>query len=49
MLYVFNFVFFSNLFCDFYNSQQGTYCKRLRVLCPEHTKEPKVSLDIALE
>lgn len=32
-----------NLFCDFYNSQQGTYCKRLRVLCPEHTKEPKVS------
>lgn len=34
-----------NLFCDFYNSQQGTYCKRLRVLCPEHTKEPKVSPD----
>ncbi|XP_031552294.1 CXXC-type zinc finger protein 1-like [Actinia tenebrosa] len=31
-----------NLFCDFYNAQLGIYCKRLRVLCPEHTKEPKV-------
>ncbi|XP_015749724.1 PREDICTED: CXXC-type zinc finger protein 1-like, partial [Acropora digitifera] len=32
-----------NLFCDYYNSQQKIYCKRLRVLCPEHTKEPKIS------
>nr|XP_054752147.1 CXXC-type zinc finger protein 1-like [Lytechinus pictus] len=32
-----------SMFCDYYNAQQGTYCKRLKVLCPEHTKEPKVS------
>ena len=32
-----------NLFCDYYNSQKKIYCKRLRVLCPEHTKEPKVT------
>lgn len=31
------------LFCDYYNSQQKIYCKRLRVLCPEHTKDPKIS------
>uniref|UniRef100_H2YGR2 CXXC-type zinc finger protein 1 n=1 Tax=Ciona savignyi TaxID=51511 RepID=H2YGR2_CIOSA len=31
------------LFCDVYNEQQQTYCKRLQILCPEHTKEPKVS------
>ena len=31
-----------NIFCDKYDSSQGTYCKRLKVLCPEHTKEPKV-------
>ncbi|XP_048584367.1 CXXC-type zinc finger protein 1 isoform X2 [Nematostella vectensis] len=30
------------LFCDYFNAQQGIYCKRLRVLCPEHTKEPKI-------
>ena len=36
--------FFRNLFCDYYNSQQKIYCKRLRVLCPEHTKEPKVKI-----
>jgi len=30
------------MFCDFYNAQQRTYCKRLKVLCPEHLKEPKV-------
>lgn len=29
------------LFCDFYNPINRTYCKRLRVLCPEHCKEPK--------
>ena len=31
------------MFCDYYNIQQKVYCKRLKVLCPEHTKEPKVS------
>ena len=25
-------------------SQQETYCKRLKVMCPEHYKERKVSL-----
>ncbi|KAL1415997.1 hypothetical protein MTO96_028343 [Rhipicephalus appendiculatus] len=34
-----------NVFCDFYNPHQKTYCKRLRILCPEHSKEPKVSDD----
>jgi COMPASS component SPP1 len=34
-----------SMFCDFYNALQGTYCKRLKVLCPEHLKEPKVSED----
>jgi len=28
--------------CDFYNPQTETYCKRLRVICPEHTKDPKI-------
>ncbi|CAH1784566.1 unnamed protein product [Owenia fusiformis] len=32
----------SSMFCDFYNSQNKTYCKRLKVLCPEHSKEKKV-------
>ena len=32
----------NNMFCDFYNPSNGTYCKRLRVLCPEHCKDPKV-------
>lgn len=31
------------MFCDNYNPSTGMYCKRLRVLCPEHTKEPKIS------
>lgn len=31
------------LFCDVYNRQQQTYCKRLQVICPEHSKEPKVA------
>lgn len=30
----------NNMFCDAYSN--GTYCKRLRVMCPEHSKEPKV-------
>ncbi|XP_037074542.1 CXXC-type zinc finger protein 1-like [Pollicipes pollicipes] len=34
-----------NMFCDFYNAANRTYCKRLRVLCPEHSKNPKVSDD----
>ncbi|XP_066255683.1 CXXC-type zinc finger protein 1-like isoform X2 [Euwallacea similis] len=32
-----------NMFCDFYNASNKTYCKRLRVLCPEHSKDPKIS------
>lgn len=31
-----------NLFCDVFNPQQNTYCKRLRILCPEHSKDPKI-------
>lgn len=34
-----------NMFCDFYNTISKTYCKRLRVLCPEHSKDPKVHDD----
>lgn len=33
----------NNMFCDFYNPTNQTYCKRLRVLCPEHYKDPKIS------
>jgi len=33
------------MFCDFYNSSQRTYCKRLRVLCPEHFKDSTVISD----
>lgn len=33
----------NSMFCDFYNPASGTYCKRLRVLCPEHCKDPKIS------
>lgn len=32
----------NNMFCDFYNPSNLTYCKRLRVMCPEHTKAPVV-------
>ncbi|KPI92438.1 PREDICTED: CXXC-type zinc finger protein 1 [Papilio xuthus] len=32
-----------SMFCDYYNPLNGTYCKRLRVMCPEHFKDPKVS------
>ena len=31
-----------DMVCDFYNSQTGTYCKRLRAICPEHAKDPKI-------
>lgn len=33
----------NSMFCDFYNPASKTYCKRLRVLCPEHCKDPKVN------
>lgn len=33
----------TRLFCDVYNPQSKTYCKRLQVLCPEHSRDPKVS------
>uniref|UniRef100_A0A2M4BLR3 CXXC-type zinc finger protein 1 n=1 Tax=Anopheles marajoara TaxID=58244 RepID=A0A2M4BLR3_9DIPT len=33
----------NSMFCDFYNPGSKTYCKRLRVLCPEHCKDPKVN------
>lgn len=33
----------NSMFCDFYNPASKTYCKRLRVLCPEHCKDPKIS------
>lgn len=33
----------NNMFCDYYNPSSRTYCKRLRVLCPEHSKDPKVN------
>lgn len=32
----------TRLFCDVYNLQSQTYCKRLQVLCPEHSRDPKV-------
>lgn len=35
----------NSMFCDFYNPSSLTYCKRLRVLCPEHSKDPKVNDD----
>uniref|UniRef100_A0A8C2ZES8 CXXC-type zinc finger protein 1 n=1 Tax=Cyclopterus lumpus TaxID=8103 RepID=A0A8C2ZES8_CYCLU len=35
----------TRLFCDVYNPQSKTYCKRLQVLCPEHSRDPKISLD----
>lgn len=33
----------NSMFCDFYNPASNTYCKRLKVLCPEHCKDPKIS------
>ncbi|XP_053551421.1 CXXC-type zinc finger protein 1 [Bombina bombina] len=35
----------TRLFCDVYNTQSKTYCKRLQVLCPEHSRDPKVPAD----
>ena len=28
--------------CDHYNAASKSYCKRLKVICPEHAKDPKV-------
>ncbi|XP_062520573.1 CXXC-type zinc finger protein 1-like isoform X2 [Corticium candelabrum] len=36
-----------SIFCEYFSRKQKTYCKRLRVLCPEHQKEPKVGPDEA--
>jgi len=33
------------VFCDFFNSQTKMYCKRLKVMCPEHEKEKKINDD----
>lgn len=30
-------------FCDIFNQTNGTFCKRLRSLCSEHLKEPKIT------
>uniref|UniRef100_A0A8C1DL92 CXXC-type zinc finger protein 1 n=2 Tax=Cyprinus carpio TaxID=7962 RepID=A0A8C1DL92_CYPCA len=40
-----NIVTATRLFCDVYNPQSKTYCKRLQVLCPEHSRDPKVPAD----
>jgi len=37
-----------SMFCDFYNTQTKMYCKRLKVMCPEHEKEKKVSISNAI-
>jgi len=42
LILLLNHLYRTNIFCDKYDPIQNTYCKRLRVLCPEHTKEPKV-------
>lgn len=34
-----------SMFCDYYNPQTKMYCKRLKVMCPEHEKEKKVNDD----
>ncbi|XP_003799728.1 CXXC-type zinc finger protein 1-like [Otolemur garnettii] len=35
----------TRLFCDVYDPQSKRYCKRLQVLCPEHSRDPKVPND----
>ncbi|XP_042831041.1 CXXC-type zinc finger protein 1-like isoform X2 [Panthera tigris] len=35
----------TRLFCDVYNPKSKRYCKRLQVLCPEHSRDPKASDD----
>ena len=39
----------TDIFCDKYDPVQNTYCKRLRVLCPEHTREAKVTITSVCE
>lgn len=34
-----------SMFCDYYNVQTKMYCKRLKVMCPEHEKEKKINDD----
>lgn len=34
-----------SFFCDAFNKESNTYCKRLRVICPEHFKDKKVEPD----
>ncbi|XP_065843849.1 CXXC-type zinc finger protein 1-like [Oscarella lobularis] len=34
-----------SIFCDYFIRKSKTYCKRLRVLCPEHRRERKVGRD----
>ena len=33
----------NSMFCDYYNAPTKMYCKRLKVMCPEHEKERKVN------
>ncbi|CAF1145425.1 unnamed protein product [Adineta steineri] len=35
------------LFCDNYDRTNNLYCKRLKVICPEHSREPKIAPDEA--
>ncbi|XP_008575609.1 PREDICTED: CXXC-type zinc finger protein 1-like [Galeopterus variegatus] len=35
----------TQLFCDVYDPESRTYCKRLQVLCPEHSQDAKVTND----
>ncbi|CAK7313288.1 CXXC-type zinc finger protein 1 [Vulpes lagopus] len=35
----------TRLFCDVYDPKSKKYCKRLQVLCPEHSRDNKVSDD----
>ena len=33
------------LFCDAFNKHTKSYCKKLKMVCPEHYREPKESTD----
>ncbi|CAF1554180.1 unnamed protein product, partial [Didymodactylos carnosus] len=35
------------LFCDHYDPSNSLYCKRLKVICPEHSRERKIGPDEA--
>ncbi|CAF2377174.1 unnamed protein product [Rotaria sp. Silwood2] len=35
------------LFCDNYDRTNNLYCKRLKVICPEHSRDPKIGPDEA--